>query len=138
MHSVQMWAIAEASSFGMLVTPLRSPCSRSPGCTATPATRAGALIWTIWQAPRANMVPRGRRRAKRGGARVADHRRQPGITRLDAAVHVAGGARPGVEQLDHIANRRRVELPQQLQIGGGDGVKPVHGRPRESGNRTAL
>ena len=67
--------------------------------------------------------------AERRRAGVADHRRELREAGLEAAVQVAGGARPPVEQLDHVADGRRVVAAEQFQVGGRDRAGGRHGGP---------
>ncbi len=57
MNPAQPSAVSAASSIGIVVTPLRSPCSRSPGFTHTPPTRTGTSSSTICVYPCDGIVP---------------------------------------------------------------------------------
>ena len=53
---------------------------------------------------------------ERGRAGVADHRRKLGKVGDDPVIHVARVARPDLEELDHIADRRRIELGEASKV----------------------
>src|SRR5262249_5522411 len=70
--------------------------------------------------------PRRKGRPEGSSGGITNHWRQLGIAGLDAGVHVAGGPRPEVEQLDDVADRRGVELAEQFQVGRGDSADGWH------------
>jgi hypothetical protein len=49
MSSTHACGMALAMDSGTVVTPLRSACIRSPGCTVTPPTRTVTLMLGMWQ-----------------------------------------------------------------------------------------
>ena len=79
MYSEHAAATSEAISFGIVVTPLRSPCSRSPGFTHSPPTRSGLL---------ATFAEVGRALASRRAPQAFD--RLAARAELDALIDRAG------------------------------------------------